>query len=172
MQKGCTLTHQICFLVVILHVQSLLKLKELLSNFIQGWHLRIFDKGKYQKSFLIKVNIFHYEVLYHTKRILSAFMNSVSMYMQSLLIKLPRFTLKKCHLTFRAVVQNYNFLACSLTFSLLSTQKTPLVPVPHSQTMLASTSVHSNAQHAQRLMDVSSPGHGNSVTGERWSNQG
>lgn len=94
------------------------------------------------------------------------------MYTQSLLIKLPRFTLKKCHLACSVVVQNYNFLASSPTFSLLSAQKTTVVPVPHSQTMLASSSVHSNAQHAQRLMDVSSPGHGNSVTGERWSNQG
>lgn len=133
--------------------------------------LAILFRGCIQ-SFLKKENIFHYKVLYHTKQILSAFVNSASMYTQSLLIKLPRFTLKKCHLACRVVVQNYNFLASSLTFSLLSAQKTTVVPVPHSQTMLASSSVHSNAQHAQRLMDVSSPGHGNSVTGERWSNQG
>lgn len=125
------------------------------------------------QSFLIKENIFHYKVLYHTNRILSAFVNSVSMYTQSLLIKqLPWFTLKKSHLTCRVVVQNYNSLACSPTFSLLSSQKTTVFPVPHSQTTLASTSACSNARHAQRLMHVSSPGHGNSVTGERWSNQG
>lgn len=134
--------------------------------------LAILFRGCIQ-SFLIKESIFHYKVIYHTKRILTAFMNSLSMYMQSLLIKLPRFTLENAnHLTCRAVVQNYNLLACSPTFSLLSTQKTTLVPVPHSQTTLASTSAHSNARHARRLMDVSSAGHGNSLTGERWSNQG
>lgn len=129
--------------------------------------LAILFRGCIQ-SFLIKKNIFHYKVLYHTKMILSAFMKSESVYMQSLLIKqLPWFTLKKkvSHTTCRVVVQNYNFLVCSPTFSLLSTQKTTMVPVPHSQTMLACTSVHSNAQHAQRLMDVSSPGHRSSVTG-------
>lgn len=33
--------------LLILRVQSLLKLKDVLSNFIQGLHSIIFDKGKY-----------------------------------------------------------------------------------------------------------------------------
>lgn len=127
--------------------------------------LAILFRGCIQ-SFLIKESIFHYKVIYHTKRILTAFMNSLSMYMQSLLIKLPRFTLENAnHLTCRAVVQNYNLLACSPTFSLLSTQKTTLVPVPRSHTTLASTRAHSNARHARRLMDVSSAGHRTALQG-------
>lgn len=161
MQKGCKLTHQICWSFV--------------SSPYWSWRtfLAILFRGCIQ-SFLIKENIFHSKLLYHTKRILSAFVNSVSIYTQSILIKqLPWFTLKKIScLTCRVVVQTYNFLACSPTFSLLSTQKSTTVPVPHSQTMLACTRVHSNAQHAQRLIDVSSAGHRKSVSEERWSNQG